>query len=228
MIEDIHPKLVVHSSPESIEAEKFKELRAQVLFPKDGKKKKIILATSIFPGEGKTFVAVNLAASIAMSMNEHVLLVDCDFRRPALHKMFSYPNRAGLHDFLENRMELSELIIRTKIEKLSFLPAGRPTKKPAELLSSAEMSAFLNEVKERYDDRYIILDSAPMYITSEVNVLTKYVDGVIFVILNGRTPRETVKKHLQKIGKENLIGVVFNGYDQNFKQYNKFYRNQYK
>jgi Mrp family chromosome partitioning ATPase len=94
---DFSGKVVTISSPSSVEAETFKLLRARLLFPKEGESPRTIMVTSTFPGEGKTFVAVNLAASIATGVNQHVLLVDCDFRRPNAHSMFGYSNVNGLY-----------------------------------------------------------------------------------------------------------------------------------
>ena len=152
------PKLVVYSAPESMDAENFKMLRAQILYPQD-RKVRSILITSTFPGEGKTFIASNLAVSIARGIDEHVLLVDCDFRRPSIHKMFGYSNLEGLHEVLTKKRPLNELIIRTNINKLSVITAGSSPSNPSELLSSSIMEAFLKEVKDRYQDRFIIIDS---------------------------------------------------------------------
>jgi len=174
-----NPKLVVSSAPGSIDAENFKFLRAQILFPKNGERRRIIMVTSVFPGEGKTFVAANLAASIALGINEHVLLVDCDFRRPNLHDMLGYSNSEGLHEFLTRKKKLDELIILTKIDKLSILTAGSSSQNPSELLASMEMKDFLIEVRERYNDRFIVIDTAPIHVTSEASVVSNYVDGII-------------------------------------------------
>jgi Mrp family chromosome partitioning ATPase len=143
---DLNPKLVVVSAAESIDAENFKVLRSQILYPKNGRKPKSILITSAFPGEGKTFVAANLAASIAMGINEHVLLVDCDFRRPNLHHMLGYPNAEGLYEYLAAKKTLPELVLSTRMQKLSLLTAGRPGPDGPELLSSNRMKRFLEDV----------------------------------------------------------------------------------
>ena len=133
MIQDgFSPKVVVLSAPDSLDAENFKILRAQILFPKDGERPRIIMVTSAFPGEGKTFVAVNLAVSLALGVNEHVLLLDCDLRRPDVHQVLGYSNTEGLHEFLTGKRQLPDLLIRTKIEKLSFLAAGTPSTRPSE------------------------------------------------------------------------------------------------
>lgn len=225
---DFHHKLVVHSKPNSIDAENFKVLRAQIIFPKNGKRKRIIMVTSVYPGEGKTFVAANLAASIAQGINEHVLIVDCDFRRPHLHKMLGCSNRAGLHEHLMGKRELSDLIIRTGIEKLSLLPAGSTSSNPSELLGSHEMKEFLGEAKKRYQDRFIIVDAAPVQVTADAGVLSNYVEGIIFVVMAGKTPREMIKRSIDNLGRKKIFGIVFNDYSKSFTRYGKYYKRYYK
>jgi exopolysaccharide/PEP-CTERM locus tyrosine autokinase len=210
-----------------MDAENFKVLRAQLLFPKKGKKPRSIMITSAFPGEGKTYVSSNLAASIAMGVNEHVLLVDCDFRKPRVHEVFGYSNHKGLHEVLAGEEDLRDLIIGTKIEKLSLLTAGKPTPRPSELLSSTEMKEFLEEVKGRYDDRYVIIDATPSQVTAEAAVLARYVDGVVFVVMAQKSPREAIQKSIELIGPEKVLGIVFNGYSESHKGYYKYYRKYY-
>jgi exopolysaccharide/PEP-CTERM locus tyrosine autokinase len=222
-----NPKLVVLTQPGSIDSENFKTLRAQILFPKDGRRNRVIMVTSVFPGEGKTFVAANLAVSIAQGINEFVLMVDCDLRKPDLHKMVNAENSVGLSNYLLDKMPMNKLLLKTGIEKLTLLPAGKAIKKPSELLASNEMKDFLIEVRNRYEDRFVIVDAAPLGVTSEANILSNHVDGVVFVVRSGKTPKETVKKNLEKIEKDKIIGIVFNGYEQHLKPYGDYYKNYY-
>jgi capsular exopolysaccharide synthesis family protein len=157
-----------------------------------------------------------------------VLLVDCDFRRPNLHRMLGLPNKEGLHEYLEGQKTLPDLLVRTKIDKLTFLAAGGATDKPSELLSSAKMKAFLEEVRDRYQDRYIIIDGTPIQVTSEASALVNYVDGVILVVMAQKSPRDAVVRSLESLGREKTLGVVFNGYEQSYKSYHKYYKKYYK
>ena len=221
------PKLLVCSAPGSIEAENFKILKGQILFTKDGTKPRTIMVTSALPNEGKTFTASNLAVTLAQGINEHALLVDCDFRRPSLHKMLGYANNEGLREYLTGERELPDLLIRTRIDKLSLLTAGSETPNPSELLSSSMMEEVFDELKTHYKDRYIIIDTAPSHVVSEVNILANYVDAVIFVIMAGKTPREITKECIENIGKDKVLGIVFNGYDKTGKTYDKYYKRYY-
>ncbi len=224
----LNPKLVAHSAPDSLDAENFKILRAQILFPKNGTRPRSIMVTSAFPGEGKTYVASNLAVSIATGINEHVLLIDCDFRRPTLHNMLGYSNKEGLNEYLMGKSNLPDLLIRTRVEKLSLLTAGSTSAKPAEILSSNMMKDFLVDVRERYQDRYIILDAPPSHVTAETSVLANYVDGIIFVVMAGKSPRATIQKNIENLGRKRIVGIVFNGYNESSRYYQKYYKKYYK
>ncbi len=225
---NIDPKLVVSTMPGSIDSDSFKVLKSQILFSKKGRKPKTIMITSALPNEGKTFTASNLAVSLAQGINEHALLVDCDFRRPSLHKMLGYSNNQGLHEFLKGEKELSDLLIRTKIDKLSLLTAGSLPPNPSELLSSTMVNELFEELKQRYHDRYIVIDTPPSNIVSEVNNLVNYVDAVIFVIMSNQTPRELVKECIENLGKDKILGIVFNGHDKTDKTYERYYKKYYQ
>lgn len=220
-------KLVVISAPDSLDAEHFKMLRAQILFPKEGKIPKTIMVTSTFPGEGKTYVSANLAASIALGINDYVLLIDCDLRNPSLHRMFGYSNKEGLQEYLTGSRPLPDLIIRTGIDKLSLLCAGGPSSRPSELLSSAGMKDFLLEVRDRYRDRFIIIDATPSQVTAEASVLAGFVDGIIFVVLAEKAPKELIRRSIENLGKDKILGVVFNGFTESYKPYHKYYKKYY-
>ncbi|MGD8386294.1 MAG: polysaccharide biosynthesis tyrosine autokinase [Desulfobacteraceae bacterium] len=222
------PKLIVVSAPESVDAENFKALRAGIqLTAEKHNPPRTILVTSTYPGEGKSFVACNLAASIAFGIDEHVLLVDCDLRRPQVHEYFGYVRSQGLADYLSERREIHELLINTDIPKLSILTAGTPLSNPAELVSSNKMEALIEEVRNRYDDRYVILDATPTQFTSEAAVLSRHVDGVLLVVMAQRSPRQAVQNGLRNLEKGRILGVVFNGYSEPLKSYRKYYSGYY-
>lgn len=221
------PKLVTLSAPWSIEAEYFKVLRSQVLFPANSGRPRTIMVTSAFPGEGKTFVSVNLAVSLALGINEYVLLVDCDFRNPNVHQLLGYSGLEGLHEYLTGKRELHDLIRRTRIEKLSFLSSGSLPPNPTELVSSTTMKDFLEEVRGRYQDRFVIIDAPPCTVTAEASVIANYVEGIIFVVMAQKSPREPIQKSVENLGKNKVLGLVFNGYNKAYKRYHKYYKSYY-
>lgn len=220
--------LVMLSSPDSADAETFKVLRGQILFPREGKVPRSVLVTSTFPAEGKTYVVGNLAATLALSIDEYVLAIDADLRRPRLHRMFGYSKVKGLHEYLVGNAKLEDLIIKSRINKLFLLPAGKTPRNPTELLSSNMMVTFLEEVKSRYPDRFIIIDSPPSSVTAESKFLAQHVDGIIYVVMANKTPRKDIEKAIDNLGKDRILGIVFNGYEQVRKSYYRYYHRYYK
>lgn len=198
----------------SFAAEQYKVLCSQIMFPADRSVPKTIMVTSAIPGEGKSVVSSNLAISIALGKNEHVLLIEGDLRRPSLARLFGLKNSRGLSDYLLEDDQLSHLLCQTRVDKLTLLPAGRLPRNPYELLSSEKMKGLLEEVRNRYDDRYIILDSTPAQVAAETRVLSKFIDGIILVVRYGKASRKVIQETVEKVGKEMVLGVVFNGLEE--------------
>lgn len=207
---NVDDNLVSLLNPQSLEAEQFKQIKTILLFPVSGQPPRSIMVTSALPGEGKSFVSANLAVSIAQNIDEHVLLMDCDVRRPCIHSRFGYGDVQGLSDYLTGKASFSSLLLKPKLNKLSIFPAGIPPHNPAELLSSQRMANLLKEVKNRYSDRYVIIDSPPPHLTAETSVIAKQVDAVLLVIKYGSTKRELVEDLVNKIGKDKICGVIIN------------------
>jgi protein-tyrosine kinase len=220
-------KLFTLLAPHSVTAEIFKIIRGTILFNKNRPVPKAIMVTSALPGEGKSFVAANLAVSLAMGLDESVLLIDADLRRPSVHRAFGYTNEYGLSDHLQGKKDVSELLIKTNINKLILLLAGKPPSNPVELLSSKKMEDFLFEAKERYQDRFIILDATPSRLTAETTTLARHVDGILLVVMSGKTPRETIQGTVEILDREKILGIVFNNFDQPHKEYNRYYTKYY-
>ena len=171
------------------------------------------MVTSAIPGDGKSFVAANLAISIAQGVAEHVLLMDCDMRRSSIHRQFGFDdNVPGLCEYLSKGVDLSSLLKKTVVDKLTILPGGSTPDNPSELLSSKAMKLLLEQTKNRYSDRYIIVDSPPPHLTAETTALAKYVDGIVIVVRSGKTPKSLVNDLVNDLGREKILGVVLNGY----------------
>ncbi len=206
----IDPVLVSGLEPQSIEAEQFRLLKNNILFPEKGNPPKSIMVTSFSPSEGKSFVAANLAISIAQNIDEHVLLMDCDLRSPSIQPMFGLEDNPGLSEYLSDGKPLSSLLVKTFLDKLTILPAGKIPANPSELLSSDRMKKLILEIKSRYSDRYIIFDTPPPLLTSETNAISRQVDGIIIVIKQGKTRKKEVLDLIDVYGKEKILGVVCN------------------
>ena len=205
--------LVVYFEPNSLASEQFRKLRAHLLKLKIPEPPKTIMVTSATNGEGKSFVAANLAVGIANELHFQALLVDCDLRNPSLSKWFGLEEDRGLSDYLTGNGGPTEIILRTEMEKLSLLPAGKVPDNPTELIGSKRMEALVQELKLKTQERYVIFDSTPLLATTEPEVLSRWVDGIILVVRAGLTPRETIVQALKRIEKEKILGVVLNGLD---------------
>ncbi len=223
----LNSNLIMFSKPYSAAAEQFRLLKTNILFPAKGEPPRTIMITSPSPGEGKSFVAANLAISIAQSIDEFVLLMDCDLRNPSIHSLFGFDGSQtkGLSEYLTSAEPLSGLLKKTIINKLTILPGGSIPQNPAELLSSEQMKRLLTEVKLRYADRYVIIDTPPPYITSETNAIARYVDGIIIVVRNGKTRIKEVQDIIDIYGIDHILGVIQNfskqsiGYGYGYKKY---------
>jgi exopolysaccharide/PEP-CTERM locus tyrosine autokinase len=209
----IDRNMITILADQSYEAEQFKVLRSNILFPRGGRAPRTILITSADQGDGKSFIAANLAACIAFSMNHHVLLIDGDLRNPNIHRIYGFKEVEGLSQYLDGDAPLSSLIYRTKIDRLSILPAGKIPINPSELLSSKKMEKLLEEVKNRYSDRIIIIDSPPLELTSETLVLARNIDGVILAVRYGKTDSRSLERLIAAIGKEKILGCVLNCFE---------------
>jgi protein-tyrosine kinase len=203
-------RLVSYFDPSSMVAEQFKRLRTYVIKPGMENSPKTILVTSTMEGEGKSMIAINLAITIAVDLNSNALIVDCDLRNPSLSQWFGFREKKGLSNYLLGEAQLPELLVKTSVPKLTLLPGGTIRDNPVELIGSKKMKSLVADLKARYDDRYIILDSSPLLATTEPRVLSDMADGILFVIKSAATPRESVQQALKLIDKKRIIGVVLN------------------
>jgi capsular exopolysaccharide synthesis family protein len=174
------------------------------------------MVSSALPREGKSFVSANLGVALAQGMDQHSLVIDCDLRAPSLAPLFGIPSERGLVDYLQGKEDLSSLIWKTSLEKLSILPSGLPPVNPADLLGSERMQNLVAELASRYPDRYVIFDTPPLEVASESKVLSQTVDGVVLVVRQGVSNRPLIEKFIADIGKDRIIGVIFNGHKSNF------------
>lgn len=210
--------MVVPSGPATSASQEFRLIKRPLLANALGRSGqapvrhgKRIMITSAFPGEGKSFCAINLAMSIASERDHGVILVDADVARPGIPRELGISAGAGLMDWLiDGRPELSQLVLETNVDKLSILPAGRRHEDATELLASDAMSRLLEQLSERYPDRIIVFDSPPLLVTTEARVLASYMGQIVMVVEAGRTPREAVSQALATLESNEIVGMVLN------------------
>ncbi len=171
----------------------------------------LIMVTSSREGEGKTFVAINLAMSIAAERDRKVLLIDADLSKPSIMARLGLKADRGLIEVLEDpSIDLADVLIGTNIESLTLLPAGGPHQLSAELLASTRMEQFMAEVAQRYPDRIVLLDTPPVLATSEAAALAIHVGQIAFVVETSKTSQAAVRESLGMISICPDIGFVMN------------------
>lgn len=172
----------------------------------------VIAVTSAMSGEGKTFSAINLAMSLAREKDRTVLLIDADVLKRTAGELFGVSsNDSGLLDLLDNdAVELSDVILKTNVERLHFLSAGRKHAHASELLSSDKMSRLIADVSSRFEDRIIIVDCPPIMQTNEAAILVDHAGQIVFVVAEEQTSQGMVIQALQLIGNEKKVGILLN------------------
>ena len=171
----------------------------------------LIMVTSSLPGEGKSFSSVNLAMSIAMEMDHTVLLVDADVAKPSVPGLLGLKADRGLMDLLlDESLQLADVLIKTNVEKLTLLPAGRGHRYSTELLASVAMRRLIEEMGQRYSDRIIIFDSPPLLATSEARVLASYMGQIVVVVEAQKTTHEALREALKHLEHCDIVGTLLN------------------
>jgi len=194
------------------QAEQFHTLRARLYSLRDTRPIQTLLITSTIAAEGKTFVAMNLAQSIARQRGRRALLVDADLRASRLHIALGAPSAPGLSDYLAGESDESAVIQAGAQEGLFFIPGGKPRSNPAELLANNKLRALFSRVLALFD--WIIVDAPPALPVSDASVLSGMCDGVIFVVRAGMTAFDMAQAACGELRNKNLLGVVLNGVEE--------------
>lgn len=215
-------ELVTIENPKSPVSESYRTLRTNIMFSSLDKKVQTIMVTSSGPEEGKTTVASNLAVIMAQNGNK-TIIIDCDFRKPRLHKVFQVSNEIGLSNYLIGEAAIADFLKQTSIKNLNVIPSGVKPLNPAELLGSAKMMEYIILLKHYFD--YIILDTPPVVIVTDAQIVSQYADGCLLVVASGEVEREAVMKAKELLTKVNakILGVVLNKVENNGKGRYKYY-----
>ena len=171
----------------------------------------LIMITSANPNEGKTFISINLALSIALEQDKTVLLIDADVLRPSIHRELEFENQAGLLDYLTGDItELSDIIAPTSIANLKILSAGNSHHLSNELLASERMESLAKELADRYPDRIVIFDCPPLLGVTETPVLAELMGQAVVVVEESKTKIEYLKKATSQLNEDLALGFVVN------------------
>jgi capsular exopolysaccharide synthesis family protein len=229
LLGDVSDKPVLADSMKvfSAAAESYRMLRTSILLSTAGHPPKTMMVTSGQPGDGKTTTVFNIALALTQ-LKAEVLVIDCDMRKPRLHKMLQLQKGEGLSTLLASGGDPDKFITRTPVRGLSVLPCGYVPPNPSELISSESMKELMRSLSERFD--YVIIDAPPMISVSDPIILATLVDGVILVVKSGESKGESVRRACQDLSTvgARILGVTLNnlnirkdGYDyyRNYRQY---------
>ena len=193
-----------------------KMLRTKILKKMKSINGNSLMVTSANTYEGKTFTSINLGVSIAKEFDRTVLIVDADLRKPNDRHcgfstdFFDLNVSKGLSDFLTGNTEIPEILINPGIPKLTLIPSGRPVDNAPELLNSERMLTMMTEIKKRYPERFVIIDTPPMKQYTDAIILSRFVDGVLIVVETEKTSSDDLKKIVDNLKDATIVGILLN------------------
>jgi len=204
--------------PESLFAEHYRSIRTSILLSVPKSPPKIISITSALPSEGKTATTINLAISFSQ-LRKRVLIIDCDMRKPRIHKIFKIDNSVGLSAFLVGRAKLQDILHKTHIPNLYIVPSGPLPPNPTELIDAEVMPGLLQKLLEKVD--FIFIDTPPLVGIVDPILLGKHADGTLLVTWAGKTHRSVVKKAKEELDKFDIrtLGLILNRADSRRGEY---------
>jgi len=204
-----HLDLVTAHSPKSTASESYRGIRTGILFSSADTTPQVIMVTSAGPKEGKTISSANLSVAMANAESK-VLLVDCDMRRPKIHKLFDVDRKIGLSSILVGTESPGHAIVASQVENLDILPMGPIPPNPSEIIGSKKMGLLLNALRKKYSR--VIIDSPPISAVTDAVALSQMVDTTLLVIRAGETPRQVIQNSLEQLRavNANVLGAVLN------------------
>jgi tyrosine-protein kinase Etk/Wzc len=221
-----HSQLVVHINPKSMLTESFRNIRSNMEFMTETDKPRIIAISSTVSGEGKTFVAINLAGILAMT-NKKVVLLDLDLRKPRIHKSFEIENLKGLSTILIKKHRIEECVQPTEIDNLSIIPSGPVPPNPSELVLTQNYLDLLSYLKERYD--FIVIDTPPVGVVTDAIRSYQSADYGLYIMRASHSPRTFlayINNFVQSRDIQNM-SLILNGVDESASKYGYGYGYNY-
>ncbi len=207
-------RIIYPEMDESPTVKAFREIRTKIL-QKTANRNCVVMITAVAGQSGTTFVALNLSAAFAFDVGKTALLIDCNLRTPRLHRLFTDQEMVGLTDYLENpQMDVGAIIHAVGIERLRVIPAGGRRETPAEYFTSVKMKRLLDDIRARYSERFVILDSPPMTESPDTQILSDLCDFIVLVVPYGAVTQSQIDASVKAIDRTKLLGVVFNNEPQ--------------
>lgn len=205
-----HNRVIYPELGENGTVRAFREIRTKIIQKSQGRNC-VIMVTSVTGGGGSSFVSLNLGVAFAFDAGKTALLLDCNLKNPSLHRLFESDSFQGLTDYMENsEIDIADIIHPVGIERLRVIPAGGEREIPAEYFTSLKMKRLLDSIRQRYRERYILIDAPPMTESADTQILAELCDYVVLVVPYGRVTDAQIDACIKAIGDKKLVGVVFN------------------
>ena len=219
-------ELITSGHPKSMLSEAYRSIRTSILLSTSGKPPRTIAISSPNPGEGKTTTVINTGIVLSQT-GVQVVLIDADMRKPRLHQIFGKENGVGLSNFLSGNAELESVIKNSEIPNLYYIPSGPIPPNPSELLGSALFKDMIEGLGSRFN--HLLIDSPPLLAFSDSVIISTNVDGVIMVVIDGKTPRETLQRSKEVLLQVDarILGVVINRAKIRGGEYGSYYHRYY-
>ncbi|KXO11759.1 hypothetical protein [Marinobacter excellens] len=190
---------------------RFRDLRTKLLELSGGNNFTLVVSGAS-SGAGSSFVALNLAAAFAFDQAKTALIIDCNLREPSLHTTLDVLPETGLTDFLDDPdYDIARILYPTGIPRLRLIPAGSRRETPSEFFTSFRMKQFLQAVRRRYPDRFIVLDTAPISESPDARILTELCDYAMLVVPHGKITATTAEHAATAFNPDKFVGAVING-----------------
>lgn len=218
------PKRLLFADPKAHNEpgmEQFRTLRSRLYQLREKKPLKAIMVSSALPGEGKTFVASNLAYVLARQQGRRVLLIDADVRKPSMHECIGTENIPGLNDYLQGNATEQEILQHGQYENLYFIAGGKAVSNPAELVANGRLKHLLQTVAPLFD--WILIDSPPVVPITDGAMIGRLADGVLLVVKSETTPVDLVQRAKDELKGLPLLGAVLNWGEQLHSGYSSYY-----
>lgn len=213
--------MLFYNSEQAPGTEEFRTLRSRLYQLREKRPLKKVLVTSSLPKEGKSFVAANLAQALARQQGRRVLLIDADLRASRLHLALGTSATPGLSEYLLGEADEFGIMQRGTMENLLFIPAGRSTSNPAEMIANSRLSILLGQAEPLFD--WIVIDSPPAVPVSDAGLIANHCDGVLMVVRSDATPSDVARKARAEFDDKLLLGVVLNGIKRGSAEYSRYY-----
>jgi protein-tyrosine kinase len=207
----VEERVVAADGISPLSVEQYRRLAATLHHAQADRGIRRVMITSAVAGEGKSLTSTNLALTLSQSYLRNVLLIDADLRRPSIHRIFRVQNMSGLTDGLK-ASSAGKLPIIQISDHLSILTAGRPDRDPMGALTSDRMTRILDEASTKFD--WIIIDTPPVGLLPDANLLASMVDAAILVVGAAQAPHDVIRRGVESIGRDKILGVVLNRVDQ--------------